>query len=224
MTKKKLELDLKDLEIVKIDELIPYDKNPRKISQKSIRAVAASIRVSGYNQPIVCNQDNVICIGHTRWLAAKKCGLKTVVVIKQKMTNDEFVKANIQDNKSGEFSDWDENLLKENLLILGEISDEDMLEAGFSDKELHKLLDEENLNGIFEEKKPKNPILRPKLKTNVGIKTISLSYPKEEFNELSKMIEVLGASYQMESISEAVARAIEIVYYEITGGDIDLGK
>jgi ParB-like chromosome segregation protein Spo0J len=64
-----------------IDRPIPYARNSRKISQRSIDNVAASIQELGFRQCIVVDKDGVIVVGHTRWLAAKKLGLREVVQV-----------------------------------------------------------------------------------------------------------------------------------------------
>lgn len=107
---------------VPIEDLIPYDKNPRN-NEKAIEAVAQSIDQNGFVQPIVINQDGVICIGHTRWLAAQMLELTEVPVIVKEMSESEFIKLNIADNKVGELATWDEDLLKELVVELDNLDD-----------------------------------------------------------------------------------------------------
>ena len=54
---------------MKIDDLIPYENNPRN-NEEAIEFVANSIKQFGFKVPIVVDKDNVIVAGHTRWLAA----------------------------------------------------------------------------------------------------------------------------------------------------------
>ena len=61
------------------DAIRPYDKNPRK-NDPAVDAVARSITDYGFRQPIVVDADGVIVVGHTRWKAAQKLGLKQVPV------------------------------------------------------------------------------------------------------------------------------------------------
>jgi len=61
-----------------LDRPIPYARNSRKIPQRAIDKVAASIKEFGFRQAIVVDKDGVIICGHTRWLAAKKLGLREV--------------------------------------------------------------------------------------------------------------------------------------------------
>ena len=63
-----------------IDRVIPYARNARKIPQKAIDKVAASIKEFGWRQPIVVDPDGVVVVGHTRLLAARKLSLADVPV------------------------------------------------------------------------------------------------------------------------------------------------
>ena len=56
-----------------------YADNPR-INDQAVEAVATSIRAFGFRQPIVVDENDVIIVGHTRYKAALRLGLKTVPV------------------------------------------------------------------------------------------------------------------------------------------------
>ena len=70
------------MEIVykKIEELKPYEKNPRK-NENAVKYVANSIKEFGFKVPIVIDKDNVIIAGHTRWKASKELGMDEVPCI-----------------------------------------------------------------------------------------------------------------------------------------------
>lgn len=106
-----------------IDEIKPYEKNPRK-NDDSVKFVANSIKEFGFKVPIVIDADNVIVAGHTRWKAAKQLGLEKVPCIKADDLTPEKIKAyRLADNKVGEFSQWDMDLLGNELKDLGNIFD-----------------------------------------------------------------------------------------------------
>ena len=63
-----------------IEKIIPYARNARKIPPKAVDKVADSIQTFGWRQPVVVDGAGVIICGHTRWLAARKLGLKRVPV------------------------------------------------------------------------------------------------------------------------------------------------
>lgn len=114
------------VEYVGIDTIKPYKRNPRK-NDAAVDAVAASIREFGFQQPIVCDMDGVIIVGHTRLKAAKKLGLKTVPVVYADLPEDKVKAYRLADNKTGELAEWDMELLD---LELGEI-ELDMSAFGF---------------------------------------------------------------------------------------------
>lgn len=97
---------------LEIEKIKPYENNAKVHDNKQINNVAESIKKYGFKQPIVVDKDNVIIIGHCRFLAAKKIGLKTVPCVVADDLNEEKVKAlRLIDNKTNE-SDWDFDLLK----------------------------------------------------------------------------------------------------------------
>ena len=67
------------IEIINVDRVIPYARNPRKNSG-AVDKVAASIREFGFRQPIVVDENFTVIVGHTRLLAAKKLGITEVPV------------------------------------------------------------------------------------------------------------------------------------------------
>lgn len=114
-----------------IDEIKPYEKNPRK-NENSVKFVVNSIKEFGFKVPIVIDADNVIVAGHTRWKAAKQLGLEKVPCIKADDLSPAQIKAfRLADNKVGEFSQWDMDLLGDELKDLGDVFD--MGDFGFFD-------------------------------------------------------------------------------------------
>lgn len=111
-----------------IDELKPYEKNPRK-NDKSVDKVAQSIDQFGFRVPVVIDKDNVIVCEHTRYKAAKKLHLASVPCVVADDLTDEQIKAyRLADNKVGEDSEWDIDLLQGEL---DDIIDIDMADFGF---------------------------------------------------------------------------------------------
>lgn len=95
-----------------VAHLIPYARNPRK-NDASVDSVAASIKEFGFKQPIVVDAQGVVVVGHTRLKAAQKLGLETVpVVVAEDLTPEQIKAYRILDNKVGEKSEWDAELLQ----------------------------------------------------------------------------------------------------------------
>ncbi len=122
-----------------IGKLIPYIRNPRKNDQ-AISKVAGSITEFGFKQPIVVDSEMVIIAGHTRLLAAQQLELAEVpVVIANDLTEAQVKAYRIADNRTAQEAEWDNDLLKLELLDLIEF-DFDLLETGFDPNELAELL------------------------------------------------------------------------------------
>ena len=99
----------------KVGDLIPYEKNPRK-NTKAVKYVANSIEEFGFRVPIVIDSNNVVVCGHTRLMATKQLGIEEVPCIVADDLTDEQIKAfRLADNKVAEQSEWDLNLLNEEL-------------------------------------------------------------------------------------------------------------
>ena len=124
-----------------IDRIKPYDKNPRR-NDKAVEAVAKSIREFGFRQPIVVDSGGVIVVGHTRYKAALKLGLKTVPVhVAADLSPQQARAYRLADNRTAETAEWDVDLLP---IELGELRGDgvDLKLLGFTDKELAEYLKE----------------------------------------------------------------------------------
>ena len=120
-----------EIKMLKLSDLKPYEKNPRK-NDDATKYVAESIREFGFKVPIVIDKDNVIVAGHTRYKAAKNLNIKEVPCIVADDLTDEQIKAyRLADNKVAEMSEWDFDLLNEEL---DDLFDFDMTAFGFDDE------------------------------------------------------------------------------------------
>ena len=155
---------------LKIAEVKPYEKNPRKHDQ-SVDKVANSIKEFGFKVPIVIDKNNIIVCGHTRYKAAKKLGLSVVpCVVADDLTEEQIKAYRLADNKVGEDSLWDMDLLSEEL---NDIFDLDMQDFGFDlledepelndDEKAHFWDGEGETNEEYEEFEDK---FKPKLTTD----------------------------------------------------------
>lgn len=126
-----------NIEKVDINTIRPYWRNPRD-NTKAVEAVKASINEYGYNQPIVLDADNVIVVGHTRYMALRQLDYKTVDVIRVDLTEQQAKEYRIADNKTSEKSTWDFDAL---LYELRELESLDTIDQFFDDGEISKLLE-----------------------------------------------------------------------------------
>lgn len=125
-----------------IDSLIPYVNNTKQHPGNQVDKIAGSISEFGFDQPIVVDGDGIIIKGHGRLMAAKKLQLKEVpVLVRTDLTPAQVKAARIADNRVAE-SEWDEELLKIELLDLKQ-NDFDLRLTGFDDEELGRFLVED---------------------------------------------------------------------------------
>ena len=133
-----IHVDIKNLPLT---DLVPYDKNAKKHDKRQINNVAESIKQYGFVQPIVIDRDGVIVIGHCRALAAKKLGMEEVpCVCVDDLTPEQVNALRLVDNKSNE-SDWDFDLLADEIPGL-DLSAFDF-EWGFPDTDESELTNKE---------------------------------------------------------------------------------
>ena len=139
------------IKTVAVEKLIPYVKNSRTHSDAQVAQIAASIKEFGWTNPILVDGENGIIAGHGRLLAARKLGKKDVPVIElSHMTESQKRAYVIADNQLAMNAGWDTALLSLELADLKEQGFElDIL--GFDAKELDKLLEPEQVEGLTDE-------------------------------------------------------------------------
>ena len=94
-----------------IKDIKMYKNNAKKHDTTQINNVAESINQFGFVQPIVIDKNNEIVIGHCRYEAAKKLGMKKVPCVSvESLTESQVKKLRNLDNKLNE-SEWDYDLL-----------------------------------------------------------------------------------------------------------------
>ena len=95
------------LETLKLTDIVPYKKNPRK-NDGAVNAVAESIKQCTYITPIIVDEEHVIIAGHTRYKALKALGYEEVqCLICDGLTEEQKKKYRYLDNKTGEKATWD---------------------------------------------------------------------------------------------------------------------
>jgi DNA modification methylase len=93
-----------------IASIEPYGKNAKKHPEKQVEQIANSIREFGFNQPIVVDANNVIIVGHGRYLAAHLLGMAMVPVLQMEIDEEKAKAYRLADNKLNE-SEWDMQLV-----------------------------------------------------------------------------------------------------------------
>ena len=136
------------IEYMALDKLKPYEKNARKHQKADLSTIKASISEFGMSDPIgVWGKDNIIVEGHGRYLACKELGIDKVPVIHLDHLTDEQRRAYaLAHNKTAEMSEWDFDLLGDEL---ADILDIDMSDFGFDLSE-----EEEDEEEVIEDEVP----------------------------------------------------------------------
>ena len=145
----------------KINDLLPYSKNPRSISEKQMNDLKKSIRKFNVVEIPAVDIDGKICAGHQRIRALQILGrgdeLIEVRVPNRKLTQEEYDQYLITSNAVG--GDWDFEKLKSFDLEM-------LTDIGFDKSELANIWDEhlEAEDDNFDEQKELAKIKIPKTK------------------------------------------------------------
>ena len=186
-------------------ELTPYAGNAKKHDSTQIANVAESIRQFGFVQPIVIDRNGVIVIGHCRALAAEKLGMQEVpCVCVDDLTPEQVNALRIVDNKSNE-SEWDFDLLADELAEL-DLSDFDF-DFGFSmDEEEYIEEKAEEAEELPTDKLPESRIFVFSVSA-FGTKSecfVQAKLSEEEVEKFLQRFAEVGASTTAERLREAL--------------------
>lgn len=143
------------IEEIAIKDIKPYERNAKKHDERQVKNVMESIKAFGFAQPLVIDKNNVLIIGHCRLIAAKRLKMSKVPCVRmEKLSDDDVARLRLLDNKLNE-SEWDFDLLSEDVPTL-DFSDFDI------DWNLPEL-DEEEPQDIIEDEVPENIETRCKI-------------------------------------------------------------
>lgn len=134
---------------LRLSDIRPYPNNPR-INDNAVKYVVQSIKDCENLDPIEVDEDNIILSGHTRLKALEQLGYdETECVRYTGLSEDQKKKYRILANKTGEFAEWDLDILSEELDSLLDF------DAEFYDFDIS--LDEEEPQEIVEDEPPEPP-------------------------------------------------------------------
>jgi hypothetical protein len=107
--------------LMSLKDIHPSPTNPRKIPQRAVEVVAASLREFGWQQPLVVDSNGELIVGHTRFKAARLLKLKHAPVLVADGLTPEQVRAyRIADNRTGDYTSWDLPELARELDAIGD--------------------------------------------------------------------------------------------------------
>ena len=186
---------------IETNKILPYINNPRK--NLNIDKVASSIKEFGFQQPIVIDKNNTIIVGHTRFEAAKKLGLKEVPVQIADLTETQAKAYRIADNRLNEDASWDTKLLNlEFNDLLSKEFDLDLL--GFTTDEVDNLF----LKTDQESDKEINENLDLAEETLSDLKMIQLFFNQENEAKFREAVDKISKANNINNISDAVLRSV----------------
>ena len=114
-----------------INDLIPYEQNPRTITEKQKNDLEESLKRFNLMSIPVINTENIIISGHQRMKILQLLGRGDeeidVRVPNRKLTEKELKEANLRENKNLGGWDWD---------MLANEDEELLLDVGFTEEEL----------------------------------------------------------------------------------------
>lgn len=132
-------------ELVEINKLKPYDKNPRK---GNIKAIADSLTVNKQYRPIVVQKKTKkILAGNHTWQAAKALGWSKISVVFVDVNDEEAKRIVLADNRTTDLAGYDDKILAELLKSLDSPEG-----TGYSETDMQVLLDkaDEALSSLSE--------------------------------------------------------------------------
>ncbi len=122
----------------KVSDLIPNEKNPRKISQKQIEDLKKSLQKFNLVEIPVADTDNKLIAGHQRVMVLKLLGRENeeipVRIPNRKLTQYEYDRYLLSSNRL--HADWDWDKLVENFDV------GTMIDSGFDDMDLSQIFDD----------------------------------------------------------------------------------
>ena len=196
------------LERVLIKDLKLDENNLRKHGKRSIDAIAASLeRFGQQRQPVVTRSGEVIA-GNGLVIAATRLGWTTLEIVRTELSSKDAAAYAIADNRSAEFSEWDEKALAE---VLNELDSQTLSSVGFTEDELKALQ-------FFETIEPKDD--KSKFDTDAFLKRvlkqIVLVFGLEQYNLVHDALASYAEEHGLSDHSEVVAHLLETNGYAVS--------
>ena len=192
-----------------VDKLIPYENNAKIHTKEQVQKIANSIKEFGFTQPLVIGKDKNIIIGHGRLEASKLLGMdKVPCLLVDDLTETQIKMLRIADNKLNE-SEWDDDLLKEEI--------EGLIDIGV-DIDLEDLGIDFDTTLIDEEIETENPYTKkiniPTYEPNGQTPDFSEMYDTSKTMQLIKEIENSSIDKEIKDFLRMAAFRYTIFNYE----------
>lgn len=125
--------------LVPITSLSADPANARLHDQRSIDAIANSLKRFGQQKPIVCDAAGVTVAGAGMLMAAQQLQWTHVAAVRSELAGAERVAYGIADNRSAELSAWDDEALRS---LVGSMPEDLAGASGYTPDELEELMRE----------------------------------------------------------------------------------
>lgn len=108
-----IRISARQMEMVAIRDLIPYEGNARLHTPQQIDKLVESLREFGFVAPVLIDDKNRVLAGHGRLEAAEAAGMETVPCVRASGLTDAQRRAYIlADNRLCELGEWDQEALE----------------------------------------------------------------------------------------------------------------
>lgn len=104
----------KDIELIPLDEIKPYENNARVHDERSLQILCNNIKELKFSKEsaISVDKDHVIICGHGRWMAAKRLGMSVIpCVVRDDLTPEQVQLKRNSDNMAQDLSLFDNDKL-----------------------------------------------------------------------------------------------------------------
>ena len=201
----------------KVDELVEDSNNARAHDARNILAIEKSLQEFGQQKPIVITKNGKVIAGNGTLLAATNLGWEEIDVVVTTLTAAKQAGFAIADNRTGELSAWDNELLAN---TLAELSDSgfSMDNVGFTQGEIDKMLsslDDLNVEAIETSEFPQGFKRSKEDYEASAIKNIQMFFDIKQYAQVVAALEQEKDKRKLDSYPDVLTALLVDAGYEI---------
>ncbi|MBQ0066832.1 MAG: DNA modification methylase [Phascolarctobacterium sp.] len=123
------------IEKVKLCDLVPDNRNARSHSERNIIEIMKSLEEHGQYRPFVVQKGtNRVCVGNGMLAAMLRLGMTEGDAVIKELTDEQFTRLALADNRTAELAEWNDDILKD---LLKELDNP----IGWTQEEVAMILD-----------------------------------------------------------------------------------
>lgn len=144
-----------------LEQAVPYERNPRKHSERQLQMIEASFRRFDMINPILVTPDYEVIAGHGRLIVAARMGMKSIpAIVLPHLTEAEVKAYRIADNQIALKGEWSIELLASEIELIASLDlDFDPIEIGMETGEVDFLIESAKSNQQAHLESP--PVVEP---------------------------------------------------------------